>query len=144
MTIRILSLLLCCFLFSNCDDTFLSDLEEQRPLAGIWKSTQLQINSESVVFDMNLTLKEDHTFVMHAYVLGKVHTRYVEHTFTGTWKSLASEDTFELSYDNDYGIIGYYTDTQLEQETYFVEVTSNKLALRSQQNHQHFKLLLER
>lgn len=144
MTTRILSFICCIFLFTSCDDTFLKELETHRSLEGNWKSTILQINNETIVFDMDLILKADHTFTMYASVLGKQHTRYLEYTWTGQWNSLESNDTFELSYKDDFGIIGYYLNESMNQEVYLLEMDEEQLVLRSREKEAQFKLILQK
>lgn len=144
MTTRILSFLCILFLCTSCDDTFLQELEPHRPLQGNWKSTILQINSETIVFDMDLVLKPDNTFTMFASVLGKQHTRYLEYTWTGQWNSLETGDTFELSYKDDFGIMGYYLNESMNKEVYLLEMGEERLILRSSKEEEQFKLVLSK
>jgi len=143
MMTRLFTFIVFAFLLTSCDNTFLEDMPEQRSLAGNWTSTLLQIDNQTIVFEMDLTLKSDHSFVLHASVLGKQHTRYLEYVFTGTWKSLESTDTFEVTYDADAGIIGYYLDKAISKENYLIRIDDNQLILDSNVDGNQFKLVLE-
>lgn len=141
------TIIFCClFIFlTSCDNLFYDgDLLANESIEGTWERKVFYINDESIVFDVNLQLKDDQTFRMIANVLGKKNTSYLEYDWTGTWKSPISSDKLEFSYDNDFGIIGYYLDEDIDKENYLLITEGEDLILSSTVNGERFKLVLGR
>ena len=128
--------------FTACDNLYYEDISLNHLLEGVWEQHNFYIDEEAIVFDVRLHLKADNSFRMVANVLGKKNTSFLEYDWTGIWLSQKDSDVFELTYNNDFGIIGYYLEENLNQENYLMRMENGDLILTNNVGGHQFKLIL--
>ncbi len=140
-------LILSCFYFTSCSDAFLDTFHQEEVEAFLTKSTwqkkNFWINQESIVFEMELNFRTNNTFAMEAKVLGKRNTSFKTFLWSGTWAYLPLTEELVLTYETDFGLIGYYLEVPMEKEIFQLKLDAETLSLKNVTQKQFFDLALQ-